>query len=110
MTEARKPPRCETAGQRYCNVKSKARRRGLSFDISPEQYTVLIALPCYYCFGPLSRAGGSLDRLDNSLGYALGNVVPCCGRCNAIRSDKATPGEARLMLGFISLIKGVRAE
>jgi len=27
-----------------------------------------------------------LDRADNSKGYELDNVVPCCGRCNRAKN------------------------
>ena len=51
--------------------------------------------PCYYCgviggntftinrFGTTeSYAYNGIDRLNNDIGYILGNVVPCCGACN----------------------------
>lgn len=28
-----------------------------------------------------------LDRIDSSLGYTYGNVVPCCGECNGMKSN-----------------------
>ena len=29
----------------------------------------------------------TIDRLDNSRGYSLDNIVWCCYRCNAIKGD-----------------------
>mgnify|MGYP001559832597 CR=1 len=40
---------------------------------------------CYYCQFPLPDAGVGLDRLDNSIGYTVANVVPCCTDCNYTR-------------------------
>ena len=28
-----------------------------------------------------------IDRIDNSIGYVIGNVVPCCKRCNVAKND-----------------------
>lgn len=70
-------------GNRYCNLKCTARARNLILDITLEQYTRLVLnASCFYCQGPLSETGPSLDRLDNTLGYLLTNVVPCCYTCN----------------------------
>jgi hypothetical protein len=29
----------------------------------------------------------SIDRVDNSLGYVIGNCVPCCKLCNSMKSN-----------------------
>jgi hypothetical protein len=57
--------------------------------------------PCSYCGGPLPTAGAGLDRLDNSKGYDLDNVVPCCGDCNRLRGDRLTPEETRVAVQAI---------
>jgi hypothetical protein len=31
-----------------------------------------------------------VDRRDNTAPYSLGNLVPCCGPCNALRSSILT--------------------
>ena len=50
--------------------------------------------PCHYCgLDNNSVAGVGLDRLDNTIGYMLDNVVSCCTECNRARSDKFTPDE-----------------
>ena len=40
--------------------------------------------PCVYC-GDTERIG--CDRIDNSKGHIMDNVVPCCTGCNWIRRD-----------------------
>jgi hypothetical protein len=43
----------------------------------------LILLNCSYCGGD---ANIGIDRIDSSVPYQLGNVVPCCTICNLMKS------------------------
>ncbi len=75
--------------QRY---KQSAKRRGIEFSISTEDFYSLITLPCSYCKSPPKTSMKlnahpdflytGLDRVNNSAGYTLNNVVPCCSVCN----------------------------
>jgi hypothetical protein len=74
--------------------------RGISVDLSADDYWSIIVQPCSYCgrSGVSSakerrnRHGGfisnltipmnGLDRVDSSIGYRTSNVVPCCKHCN----------------------------
>ena len=69
---------------RFSWSKYRAKSRGLLWDLTLEQYAVLISQPCHYGDGnhPLNPTGVGLDRLDNQRGYEIGNVVPCCGLHN----------------------------
>lgn len=82
---------------RFTRARSAAKRRGLKWTITLEQYIPLATANCNYCDGFFSRVttGGGLDRLDNSKGYEPDNVVPCCTTCNVVRGDKLTPEETR---------------
>ena len=40
---------------------------------------------CWYCGYAIKTIG--LDRVDSSRGYVIGNVVSCCARDNAAKSD-----------------------
>ncbi len=80
------------------SYKSNAKRRGLDYALSFEEFQKLTKKPCSYCgtapFGVAHDhvpkrhyAGGDywfngLDRIDNSKGYTPDNVVPCCSVCN----------------------------
>lgn len=66
----------------------------LDFSLLIDDYAALIARPCHYCGGPLNETAVGLDRMDNSKGYVLGNVVPCCKECNEIKGDTLTYDEA----------------
>lgn len=72
--------------------KSNAMKRGISYDLERSDFLNLIMSNCYYCGTPPSNRLGvgfhgavdysGIDRLDSKKGYVLGNVVPCCKKCN----------------------------
>ena len=58
----------------------------MDWNISLPDYFELISQRCHYRNHPLGVSNGvGLDRIDNSKGYVIGNVVPCCGNCNRIK-------------------------
>jgi hypothetical protein len=67
-----------------------------------EEYEKLIVNPCYYCEKDISNERGSgLDRLDNKVGYRLGNVVACCKACNVGKNEHFTPEEWKIMINAL---------
>lgn len=79
----------------YKNYKSSAQRRGYNFTLSLEEFVTLIEEDCYYCGETPKNSTNSqniknygnykyngIDRENNSLGYSINNVVPCCETCN----------------------------
>lgn len=83
-------------------IKNNAKSRNLLVEFSLDQYMALITdARCYYCSGPLPEAGGGLDRLNNSIGYRLDNVVPCCDFCNDLRGNLLTPDETKVAVKAI---------
>jgi hypothetical protein len=70
----------------YGNCRKASRHRGLECDLTKEAVKELILRPCEYC-GEDDPAAIGLDRAENSVGYVLSNVVPCCIRCNALKRD-----------------------
>ena len=84
---------CSVAAMRSImrKYKSNARRRGLQWSLTEDQFIQLTSQPCYYCGGlPGNRQSmpsgdfvySGIDRVDNSRGYVDRNVVPCCSFCN----------------------------
>lgn len=61
-----------------------AKRRKILFKLSKKQLDNLINLPCFYCN---SHIGIGVDRKDNDKGYLINNCVPCCPRCNRMKSN-----------------------
>ena len=83
----------------YSNYRCKARRRGLEFNITEEEFDKIAQNNCFYCgISPSNHAynrqpykGGykynGLDRIDNNLGYMIDNIVPCCKDCNLAKRE-----------------------
>lgn len=61
------------------DYKRNADRRGYDFDLTDEEFRDMTKQECHYCG---SEKGIGVDRMDNSIGYTIGNSVPCCNICN----------------------------
>jgi hypothetical protein len=85
-----------------------AKRRGLMFTLSLEEFLRITGMPCHYCgrtwssehprpiysknskrpnlVGKLKINGtykhNGIDRIDSDIGYVSDNCVPCCADCN----------------------------
>lgn len=76
-----------TPKRKYGQTRSKCKNEGMQFLISLEEFLELSSRPCFYCNGYLGDSGCGLDRVDNSIGYNIENVVPCCAHCNRMKSS-----------------------
>jgi len=76
----------------------RAKKKGISFELSRDRFKELIYGKCFYCAaepsGVANRHGyngacvyNGVDRIDNRLGYVEGNVVTCCQQCNQAKSS-----------------------
>lgn len=76
--------------------KASAKRRGIEYNLTEEQFAEITKKDCYYCGGkPKNKSdnkecNGSyvyngIDRIDNNKGYTIGNIVPCCHICNGAK-------------------------
>jgi len=61
------------------------RRARHGFVLTFDQFMQFWQRPCWYC-GDVPETIG-LDRIDNSKGYTLSNVVSCCRACNLAKLD-----------------------
>jgi hypothetical protein len=91
----------------YHQLKTRAKQRNKPFEFTFEQVQEIVAAGCFYCKGKLSKPGEKvgLDRIDNALGYSSGNVLPCCGVCNRMRSNMFSVEEARIMVDAVLLFR-----
>lgn len=81
-------------------IKRNAIARQLLWELTDETVRTFVGAPCYWCGAVRANRHGrgvnktrsgyrgwnGIDRLDSSIGYILGNVVPCCGVCNRMKS------------------------
>lgn len=88
----------KTPRARFTNGRVMAKKRNLEWDITQEEHASLLQSPCYYCNGPLNKSGHGLDRKNNSIGYRIDNVVPCCNICNSSKGEHFTSEEFFVMI------------
>jgi hypothetical protein len=95
----------------YDGYVRSAKRRGLSFNLSPEKFREVVKGNCHYCgkepSSPIrqERHNGKfpfngIDRLDSSVGYEENNIVPCCFTCNSAKW-KMSEAEFLLWIGRV---------
>ena len=69
---------------RYRDARSNAKRRGLTFTLTFEQFIALRASKCIY--GTSEEPAEGIDRDNPNEGYTPENTSPCCPRHNIIKS------------------------
>lgn len=65
--------------------KARAKKAGLPFELTIEDFEECAKNHCTYCGDPLNQA--AFDRVDSGVGYVLANVVPCCDTCNYMKNE-----------------------
>jgi hypothetical protein len=96
---------------RYRKSRYEAKRRDLDWLLSYVEYDGLISdMLCHYCVCTIDNQYGiGLDRLDNTKGYIIDNVVRCCSVCNTAKSDFFTPDEMKMLGATIKTIRSLRS-
>lgn len=85
-------------GSLYREYRRNAKTRSLPFSITKPEFLSLATGPCFYCGTPpqtrrsWARPGRSidangLDRIDNTRGYDLQNLVSACKQCNYAKNN-----------------------
>ncbi len=92
---------------KFSTARGSAKRRGVEWTLTLEQYVALRQNACHYCGFPLPEAGG-LDRIEGEKGYVLGNVIPCCTQCNIARGANFTVEEMLVIGEAIARVKAAR--
>ena len=92
-----------TVMTRFRTAKRQSLDRDRRWDLTIDQYRLLIIPPCYYCKGFFKKVetGSGLDRIDNKIGYTKENVVSCCTTCNKIKNDFLSFEETIQVIDFI---------
>lgn len=83
-------------------TKNDCIKRGIIFNLTLDNFKILMSGNCYYCTQPPyikkfayhrnlnddeSLYLNGIDRKAPKLGYVIGNVVSCCKYCNRAKSD-----------------------
>lgn len=77
--------------------KINAKKRNIKYDITEEQFAEITQKDCFYCGVKPSNVSkkklsngdyiyNGIDRVDNSKGYEIDNIVPCCRICNVAKN------------------------
>ncbi len=66
--------------------RNSANARGKPWSLTNLEAAKLIIQPCHYC-GDAPKPYHGIDRVDNSRGYEIDNVVTCCKYCNSAKLD-----------------------
>lgn len=71
--------------------KKGASRANRPFKLTEEQFISVATKNCAYCgaapeIGAYRVACNGIDRIDNTKGYTMDNVAPCCMRCNYMKN------------------------
>jgi hypothetical protein len=76
----------QESGRIYSSYKAGAESRGINFNLPLDLFVEWYdTTSCHYCGERIPTIG--IDRFDNSSGYDINNVVPCCKICNKMKSD-----------------------
>jgi hypothetical protein len=68
--------------QHYGNMKQGSEKRGISFNLTYEEFASFLSRECFYC----STKATGLDRRDSNKGYEVDNIVSCCKHCNRMKN------------------------
>ena len=61
------------------------KKKGYSNTLTLEHIQEALHQDCTYCGDNTTLM--TLDRIDNTIGHTIDNVLPCCYRCNNIRGN-----------------------
>lgn len=76
----------ESLKGRYGTYRLHASERGLTFDLTLEEFSTITSQKCHYCNEfTINKNYCGVDRVRNNEGYSLTNCVPCCTMCNLMK-------------------------
>lgn len=96
------------------------KRHGRQWKLTDDQFYDISQRDCFYCGAKPHRVKRSVngtgdftyngvDRVDSRKGYTVGNVVPCCRRCNTAKSDMTTAEFRAWVLSVAAMAEQWRA-
>jgi hypothetical protein len=102
------------AGQKIVQLKAKAKKHNIEFDIDASDIPLPEKCPIFGIVlqkstGKLSNCSPSVDRIDPSKGYVKGNVVVVSNKANSIKRE-ATISELKAMVVFYESLERTNNE
>lgn len=95
----KKAPGEAAAHAKFYYTKYSAKKRGIEWDLSEEQFRAISKQTCNYCGaeptakylhknynGPFVHNG--IDRVENTKSYVFTNCIACCSDCNYAKNDR----------------------
>jgi len=90
----------------YSEVKRRASKRKIHFDLTYDQWKFFSIRHCFYCGaapgntknryktlrlkkGDLVIPTNGIDRINSSIGYTFTNSLPCCTKCNFMKHTES---------------------
>lgn len=68
---------------KFTEYKANAKKRGIEFRLSKEEFNSFWQQPCEYCGDNINTIG--LDRIDSNECYNIENIKVCCEICNKMK-------------------------
>lgn len=92
---------------RYRRLRASALARKKPLRITLKEYEQIVSpFKCFYCLSNEMGPGGyCLDRVNNSKGYTLNNVVPCCAQCNMLKGNILNHEEMIFVMKALELFR-----
>lgn len=79
----------------FSTYKLRDKKRNVEFNLTREFFeNEIISKPCIYC-GSTEKVG--CDRIDNTKGHTIDNVIPACYLCNTVRNNHFSVDEMKLL-------------
>ena len=89
----RLPHHVSARNKLYHKYKTNARRRGIKWGLTKEQFYAITKNKCFYCgkravqlikdrWKKYECRYSGVDRKSSRRGYTVKNSVPCCSTCN----------------------------
>lgn len=75
----------ETCRGKWNMYRCSAKKRGIEWKLSYEDFQAMWQKDCYYCGSPVITIG--VDRKDPTIGYIKENCVSSCWTCNSSKGS-----------------------
>ena len=73
----------QTLSGKFQSYKINAKRRKIVFELTIDEFGLYWQQPCFFCGDDITTIG--IDRVDNTKGYIVENIVSCCKICNRMK-------------------------